>query len=635
MDDFLQRLAPRPSDYGGLPGKITREDDAGNVYDETGRKIFNKFDQTEQPDSWLDTAISTATAPAKLATALVGSLNPYGQDGWQVPPIISEPAAAFARSGESTGFGEDGQFYLPNVQNPQVAQDTLTQLMTVYGGNALNPLARVPKGSVGVAAKAAPRAPTQQIPSTAYVPKDGGPRLVNRYGDGFEFVPIEEHRSTIIDRAMDAMDSYNEARYMGEPLRNSISSAWSTLTKVPEYTPFQQSMIDAGGYTPFYYDIVDDAGRRLGEARGSVVGDTMNFDFLGGIVDNRWEDAGANLLRSNELGLKGIRQLREQVRQDFPNVTNFVGERVSGARDANNAANKMQAVRLLSDNRPSLMGSALASMQDNALPMDQASRLQRAAQQGYSPLYHATQATQPFDAFELGRQTFNSDVMGNPQATSRNAVFASPDVGFVNHFADDEMAVMPLMARLGNVFDATGGYGSLGDDFYSRHGLNQDVFSSLGRRDAWQAFDGPDGKAFADALKKDGYNAVRMQEELTNGLTPEKVHSAIGGFFLERASGDVMEAVNLARAEMMLAAPKHAKTYEKVIAELTNPTKPKVAETFAILDPSNIRSANAAFDPSRAGENGLLLSDNKPSLLGSALASGQGEEDLLTLLGYR
>ena len=148
MDNFFNRLAPRPSDYGGLPGKITREDDAGNVYDETGRKIYNKFDPVDQPDSWLDTAVSTATAPAKLATGLVGSLSPYGQDGWQVPPIISEPAAAFARSGESTGFGPDGQFYLPNVQNPQVSQDTLTQLMTVYGGNALNPLARVPKGAV-------------------------------------------------------------------------------------------------------------------------------------------------------------------------------------------------------------------------------------------------------------------------------------------------------------------------------------------------------------------------------------------------------------------------------------------------------------------------------------------------------
>lgn len=48
------------------------------------------------------------------------------------------------------------------------------------------------------------------------------------------------------------------------------------------------------------------------------------------------------------------------------------------------------------------------------------------------------------------------------------------------------------------------------------------------------------------------------------------------------------------------------------------------ADELAIFDPSNIRSVNAAFDPARAGENGLLLSDNaRPSLLGSAVAAEQ------------
>lgn len=42
-----------------------------------------------------------------------------------------------------------------------------------------------------------------------------------------------------------------------------------------------------------------------------------------------------------------------------------------------------------------------------------------------------------------------------------------------------------------------------------------------------------------------------------------------------------------------------------------------------IKDPSNIRSVNAAFDPARAGENGLLLSDNKPSIMGAALAGAE------------
>ena len=51
-------------------------------------------------------------------------------------------------------------------------------------------------------------------------------------------------------------------------------------------------------------------------------------------------------------------------------------------------------------------------------------------------------------------------------------------------------------------------------------------------------------------------------------------------------------------------------------------------ERLNVFDPSNIRSVNAAFDPARAGENGLLLSDNRPSLLGSALATGGENYDL-------
>jgi hypothetical protein len=46
-------------------------------------------------------------------------------------------------------------------------------------------------------------------------------------------------------------------------------------------------------------------------------------------------------------------------------------------------------------------------------------------------------------------------------------------------------------------------------------------------------------------------------------------------------------------------------------------------DIVSVFDPRNIRSVNAAFDPARAGENGLLLSDTgRPSLLGSAIASG-------------
>ena len=147
MENFLNRIAPKPNGmslldrlntnpYTPIDGaSITRVDELGNGYDDFGQMIAPKYQQ--EPGTWGQGALDVATAPAKLATGLVGSLSPYGDEGWQVPPIISEPAAAFARLGEMTGFGSDGKFYLPNVQNPEVAGDVLTQLMTVYGGNAL------------------------------------------------------------------------------------------------------------------------------------------------------------------------------------------------------------------------------------------------------------------------------------------------------------------------------------------------------------------------------------------------------------------------------------------------------------------------------------------------------------------
>ncbi len=46
------------------------------------------------------------------------------------------------------------------------------------------------------------------------------------------------------------------------------------------------------------------------------------------------------------------------------------------------------------------------------------------------------------------------------------------------------------------------------------------------------------------------------------------------------------------------------------------------------LNPEQLRDVNAVFDPARAGESGLLLSDTgKPSLLGSALAAEQAPQD--------
>ena len=100
----------------------------------------------------------------------------------------------------------------------------------------------------------------------------------------------------------------------------------------------------------FEYAIKDGDGNQIGTAIGDVDGDTMHLDWLGGKSGDK-----------DILGLSGIRQLREQVRKDFPNVKNFTGYRVSGAKNTNHVSDRRQTVKILSDTgKPSILGSALA-----------------------------------------------------------------------------------------------------------------------------------------------------------------------------------------------------------------------------------------------------------------------------------
>lgn len=78
----------------------------------------------------------------------------------------------------------------------------------------------------------------------------------------------------------------------------------------------------------FNYNI-DKDGAPFGSLQGYVDGDTAKVRWLG---SHRWDDGDRSYLDANALGVSGIRQLREQFRKDFPDVVNFEGNRISGAR---------------------------------------------------------------------------------------------------------------------------------------------------------------------------------------------------------------------------------------------------------------------------------------------------------------
>jgi len=128
----------------------------------------------------------------------------------------------------------------------------------------------------------------------------------------------------------------------GRDLKRDMRSSW--------YDAFTESL--AGDKQPFHYNIVDGDGGHAGSATGYVRGDTMWFDWFGGGHHN-----------PTPLGVKGLRQLREQIRSDFPGVTNFSGVRVSGSRGGLQGNAARQQVTLAANDAnaslPSLLANAL------------------------------------------------------------------------------------------------------------------------------------------------------------------------------------------------------------------------------------------------------------------------------------
>lgn len=90
--------------------------------------------------------------------------NPDGTEslGFAVPGMIQEPINALMRLAENSRF-PDGRLGIPNPDNARNREDVLTGLLSMYGGNAMNP-GRLMKGA---AAKAAPEA-AREAPYAMY-----------------------------------------------------------------------------------------------------------------------------------------------------------------------------------------------------------------------------------------------------------------------------------------------------------------------------------------------------------------------------------------------------------------------------------------------------------------------------------
>lgn len=323
--------------------------------------------------SWLDYLKANASdggnALANLGRNLVQGFSPIGTSeqgnmALQVPPIVSGIAQSYGRLAGTPN--NPGNAYnltgVPELDAP-IQQDMSNVLLSLYGGNAAAGLA---KGGAAAVESATPSLVSGRPRSAAKkaLTLEGGPQGHRAY-DG----PLFPRAAWALDRAKavrDGLADYREGRreYYGHGVRESAQGAYYYM--MGQKANADNSLFDnlrtqsAGGTSPFHYDIISPDGSQFGTARGNVVGDTMYFDWLG---SHGYTDGVAT--GPNTLGVSGVRALREQVRKDFPDVKSFTGHRVSGARDKARAENRTQIVNLLSDNRPSLLGSALATAGEN------------------------------------------------------------------------------------------------------------------------------------------------------------------------------------------------------------------------------------------------------------------------------
>lgn len=119
---------------------------AGNFAGNFRGQTFNAL---MQPRAVYDRPLTFRGTIAPLGTYQ----NPDGTEdvGFAWPGIITEPLKALQRLHENS-YTEDGRLGMPNPEYQGNKDDALTALLSIYGGNALNPAAAIPKNSVGVLA---------------------------------------------------------------------------------------------------------------------------------------------------------------------------------------------------------------------------------------------------------------------------------------------------------------------------------------------------------------------------------------------------------------------------------------------------------------------------------------------------
>lgn len=209
---------------------------------------------------------------------------------------------------------------------------------------------------------------------------------------------------------------------------------------------------------------------------------------------------------------------------------------------------------------------AFAMAEMRGLPMDEASRMARAREMGFdveAPLYHGTRTS--FPSFGELPSKGTASYFGVPVSVERHGIFLSGDQEFASSFAGANTGrggspnVMPVFVRPGRQLDLAstppnqvGAWVKPEDAAALKaQGLHPDWVDHhlTDPRSAWENFDEADGAVLTEAMRGAGYDSARILE-------------------LDDAGREVVSVV--------------------------------------VLNPRNIRSRSAAFDPHNTNRANLL-----------------------------
>jgi len=287
---LLDLAAENPKGWGEAPaapdlanvGSVVYRDEQGNPYDANGRRIYEMHAPQPQP-SLGESLLNIAESPAKM---LVGA--------------VTEPISALQRLAENS-VDENGNIAIPNPENPQNQQDVLTGILSMYGGNALNP-ARLMEGA---AARAAPEAlPAARMYHGTGVPEDFATFTPSPKGSLGPGVYLSKEADTTLPWANNGPNPRIMPVDVSGPIA-TYDDYLSARAAAPDQAATIQALMDQG-YSGAAMDVPGKSGNmnvtnvfKPGSIRSATTGETL------------YSDTGRpSLMGSAIVGAEGNTQLR-------------------------------------------------------------------------------------------------------------------------------------------------------------------------------------------------------------------------------------------------------------------------------------------------------------------------------------